>query len=302
LATGPRPSARRSHNDANGNLTADGTRTFEWDARNQLVAVTVGTHRSEFTYDGKQRQVRVVEKENSVVQSDTQVVWCDEQIREERAADGLTVTRRALSLGEQVGGVARYFTMDHLESVGEVTDNPVGLLARYAFDPWGNRTVISGADVTSVGFAGLRVHVASATALGLYRGYDAGLARWLSTDPLGDVDGPNRYAYVGNNPVTRVDPLGLQWSWTMPGTKKKLKDGIEAAWLSCLNKGDRRVYWKETPFNPLVRMEEWRKWRKDFADGCRQNPSPGYSRYSTCSTAEGYGGGAGFCVCCEGCT
>ena len=39
--------------DANGNLTADGTRTFEWDARNQLVAVTVGTHRSEFAYDGE---------------------------------------------------------------------------------------------------------------------------------------------------------------------------------------------------------------------------------------------------------
>jgi YD repeat-containing protein len=46
--------------DANGNLTADGTRTFEWDARDQLVAVTVGTHRSEFTYDGNQRRVRVV--------------------------------------------------------------------------------------------------------------------------------------------------------------------------------------------------------------------------------------------------
>jgi uncharacterized protein RhaS with RHS repeats len=28
--------------DANGNLTADGTRTFDWDARNQLLAVTVG--------------------------------------------------------------------------------------------------------------------------------------------------------------------------------------------------------------------------------------------------------------------
>ena len=43
--------------DANGNLTADGTRNFEWDARNQLVAVTVGTHRSEFTYDGMLRAV-----------------------------------------------------------------------------------------------------------------------------------------------------------------------------------------------------------------------------------------------------
>jgi YD repeat-containing protein len=74
--------------DANGNLTADGTRTFEWDARNQLVAVTVGTHRSEFTYDGLQRRVRVVEKENGVTESDSKVLWCDRELCEERAADG----------------------------------------------------------------------------------------------------------------------------------------------------------------------------------------------------------------------
>ncbi len=57
--------------DANGNLTSDGSRTFEWDARNQLLAVNVGSHRSEFTYDGDRRRVRVVEKESSVVQSDS---------------------------------------------------------------------------------------------------------------------------------------------------------------------------------------------------------------------------------------
>lgn len=39
--------------DANGNLTGDGSRTSEWDARNQLVAVNVGAHRSEFSYDGR---------------------------------------------------------------------------------------------------------------------------------------------------------------------------------------------------------------------------------------------------------
>src|SRR5205085_5187912 len=38
--------------DASGNLLSDGTRTFEWDAQNQLVAVATGTHRSEFSYNG----------------------------------------------------------------------------------------------------------------------------------------------------------------------------------------------------------------------------------------------------------
>jgi len=57
--------------DANGNMTSDGTRTFEWDARNQLVAVNVGAHRSEFTYDGRQRRVRELETEAGVIVSDS---------------------------------------------------------------------------------------------------------------------------------------------------------------------------------------------------------------------------------------
>jgi len=40
------------------------------------------------------------------------------------------------------------------------------------------------------------------------------MRRWLTPDPLGgDITNPqslNRYAYVGNNPTTLTDPLGLQ--------------------------------------------------------------------------------------------
>lgn len=197
--------------DANGNLTSDGTRTFEWDARNQLVAVTVGTHRTEFAYDGSQRRVRVVEKENSVVQSDTKVLWCDEQICEERAADGLTVTRRVVALGEQVAGAAHYFTADHLGSVGEVADDSSAVLARYVYDPWGRRTV-TGTDVTTVGFTGHRRQASGGLWLTLHRAYDPELGRWLTDDPLGLQDGPNLYAYVRGRVISAWDPLGLQAS------------------------------------------------------------------------------------------
>jgi hypothetical protein len=35
--------------DANGHLTADGIRAFEWDVRDHLVAINAGTHRSKLT-------------------------------------------------------------------------------------------------------------------------------------------------------------------------------------------------------------------------------------------------------------
>jgi RHS repeat-associated protein len=41
------------------------------------------------------------------------------------------------------------------------------------------------------------------------RDYDADAGRWMSKDPIGFDGGDNWYAYVGNNPVNKIDPLGL---------------------------------------------------------------------------------------------
>jgi RHS repeat-associated protein len=42
-----------------------------------------------------------------------------------------------------------------------------------------------------------------------FRYYDPTIGRYISADPIGYEGGPNLYAYVGNNPVTRIDPTGL---------------------------------------------------------------------------------------------
>jgi RHS repeat-associated protein len=196
--------------DTNGNLTADGTRTFEWDARNQLVAVNVGTHRSEFTYNGEHQRVRVVEKQNGAVQSDIRVLWCEDRVCEER--DGVTqaVIRRAFQLGEAVAGSLRFSAADHLGTVVSVTNASAGLITQYAFDPWGRRGVTAGADATEVGFTGHEWDSTASVWLTQYRGYDPTLGRWLSEDPSGMVDGPSLYAYVTNRPTQAVDPFGLQ--------------------------------------------------------------------------------------------
>jgi RHS repeat-associated protein len=52
----------------------------------------------------------------------------------------------------------------------------------------------------------------SASRLGFLRGYayDPRNASWLSEDPLGPVDSPNLYGYVGLRPHEKTDPLGLE--------------------------------------------------------------------------------------------
>ena len=70
--------------------------------------------------------------------------------------------------------------------------------------------MVAGTDATDVGFTGHQVQNTGGIVLALYRAYDPELGRWLSSDPLGDADGPNRYAYVSNRPLGMRDMLGLQ--------------------------------------------------------------------------------------------
>jgi YD repeat-containing protein len=94
--------------DANGNLTVDGTRTFEWDAADRLLSVTEGSDRYEVQYDGLGRRSRVIRKTDGSTVSDLSVMWCVLQVCEERDSGG-TVHRRRMARGEQVDGTAQWF-------------------------------------------------------------------------------------------------------------------------------------------------------------------------------------------------
>ena len=61
--------------------------------------------------------------------------------------------------------------------------------------------------------------------------YDASMGRWINRDPVREMGfepsksnstamqegGPNLYAFVDNNPLSNVDPLGLVVIWPFPG-------------------------------------------------------------------------------------
>jgi hypothetical protein len=59
------------------------------------------------------------------------------------------------------------------------------------------------------------------------RYYAPWLGRWMSADPIGLGDGTNVYAYVRGNPVTYVDPGGMEG--VLAGAREKFKKEIDWA-------------------------------------------------------------------------
>lgn len=212
--------------DLNGNLTGDGTKTYEWDAVNRLTAINSGTHRSEFSYDGLSRRVKIVEKDNGSVTSTKNLVWCGMEICEERDA-GNNVMKRYDAQGMRVGSTNYFYTRDHLGTIRELTDNSGVVHARYDYDPYGRRSanlITTNAAEADFGFTGHYYHAPNTLHLAPYRAYSADLGRWLSRDPIEEAGGVNLYGYVANSPLSFVDPLGLAmegvdevwynpWSW-----------------------------------------------------------------------------------------
>jgi RHS repeat-associated protein len=191
--------------------TTPPTRAYSWDAENRLVAVdyTGSSLRTEFTYDGLNRCVRIVEKNGATITADRRFVWCGYARAEERDAAGTSVVRRFYADGEQIGGQSFYYCLDHLGSVRQVTDAST-VRARYAYDPWGRRSKLAGDVDAMAGFTGHFTHAPSGMSLAPFRAYDPALGRWLNRDPIKERSGVNMLAYVANSPIDMLDPLGLE--------------------------------------------------------------------------------------------
>lgn len=194
-----------------GNPAPEAGITYEWDGAHRLAAINQGHHRSEFSYDGLDRRVRIVEKTNGAVIADTRYLWCGRELSQARDANG-TVLRRFFRQGETISGGSGttnlFYTRDHRDSVREALDSSGLLRARFDYDPYGLRSTLAGASQTSFGFGGHFRHSPSGLNLTLYRAYDVRAGRWLSRDPLEELAGLNLYAYVSNDPVNKIDPTG----------------------------------------------------------------------------------------------
>ena len=108
-----------------------------------------------------------------------------------------------------------YYQDDHEGSVTHLTDGTGAVLESYRYDAFGKPTINGGA-LTAPAFGNRFMFTGReyVPTFGVYeyrnRAYHPGLGRFMSEDPKGFAAGDNNFfRYCGNDPVDRVDPMGL---------------------------------------------------------------------------------------------
>ena len=204
--------------DANGNLTNDGTHTYQYNYNNRLISVDNGTTAT-YKYDALNRRIQ-----KTVVStgSTTNYYYCGDQAIEERDANNAVLATYIFGISVddvlqmQRGGNTYYYHKNHLGSVVALTDGSGNLVERYEYDPYGqpsffdanDNTLSQSAEGNSILFTGRNYDAEIDLYYYRARTMHPTLGRFMQHDPLMYVDGMNMFWYVNNNPLNYVDPNG----------------------------------------------------------------------------------------------
>lgn len=197
--------------DANGDLTSDGSNTYVWNARQQLVKIMQGaTVGASYTYDALGRRAA-----KTIGGTAAQYLYDGWNTVQETQGNTINPILTGLGIDERyarndVTG-RTYFLTDALGSTIALTDPTGAIRQQYSYDPYGKTTQTD----NTTGFTNPYQYTGrEADGAGLYyyraRYYSPLLGRFISEDPIGFESGQlNFYAYVGNDPLDFIDPLGL---------------------------------------------------------------------------------------------
>jgi RHS repeat-associated protein len=200
--------------DAAGNVTNDGTHTYQYDAENRIVSVDAAVT-AIYSYDHNNRRIKTV-----VGSTTTHFVWEGSQvIAEHDGAAGSVIVDYLYSgarmIATVVNGVSRYVVGDRL-SARLLLDTSGNVLGRQGHLPFGEDFGETGTQEKHH-LTSYERDAGSSIDYALNRWSAPGIGRFLQADryrPSQHRVTPqswNRYAYAENEPIDRTDRAGRDW-------------------------------------------------------------------------------------------
>ena len=204
---------------ANGELLTksgiSGTTGYAYDEFGNLRSATLpGGTKIDYVIDANDR--RIGKKVNGTLE---QGFLYDGQLQIVAELDGAGEVVSRFIYGDRLNvpaymiksGVTYRIISDHLGSPRLVINPATGnIIQRMDYDEYGNVLTDTNPGFQPFGFAGgLYDRDTGLTRFGA-RDYDPHTGRWTAKDPIGfDGEDTNLYAYVENDPINFIDPLGL---------------------------------------------------------------------------------------------
>jgi RHS repeat-associated protein len=182
--------------------------TYTWDEENRLVALHTQNGREEtmtYKYDALGRRVGA----SVVLGSSTAFTYDGPDVVMDDNGSSQVTYQNAPGIDNKLkadNGKTNYFMQDHLGStIG--TTNIMGFLSSSGgYDSFGN----GNPPYNRYGFTGREYDGVSGLMYYRARWYDPKVGRFISEDPIGFAGGDiNLHGYVGNSPLMRKDPKGL---------------------------------------------------------------------------------------------
>ena len=104
---------------------------------------------------------------------------------------------------------AYYYINDHLGAPQIITNDAGSVVWQAEYLPFGKVNILTADIENNLRFPGQYYDTETGLHYNWNRYYSPETGRYIAADPIGLDGGMNLYAYVGSDPVNRIDPLGL---------------------------------------------------------------------------------------------